>query len=415
MVISDPRDLTDRLAAVPGAAVALAAIEAGDEDVYLVGGAVRDLVLGGWPADLDLVVVGDVRPLATRLAAGEGPVRVHGRFGTATVRGPADMRFDLATARAERYPHPGALPEVSPAPIAEDLERRDFTANTLALGLSGPDSGQLLGVPGAVQDIAARRLRILHERSFHDDPTRLLRLARYAGRLGFAVERGTAERAGEAVAAGAPATVSGARLGAELALLAGERDPVAGFETMRALGIDSAIAPGFGIDDPGAVRRALVAGAASPADAAHVVLAAALLGVAEPQRRALLDRLGLDRFLRREVLAAAAHAPDLARRVPQDGPPSRLLAALPPDEPTTIALAAGLGPAGVADAIERWFAEYSPVRLEIDGGDLLAAGVERGPAVSVGLRAALGARLDGTAPTREQQLAVALRAIRDAG
>jgi hypothetical protein len=146
-----------------------------------------------------------------------------------------------------------------------------------------------------------------------------------------------------------------------------------------------------------------------------VVLAAALLGVPASDRRALLDRLGLDRHTRREVLAAAADAPGLARRVPEDGPPSRLVDALPVDQPATIALAAGLGSPRVATLLARWFAEYSRVGLEIDGGDLISAGVQRGPAISEGLRAALGARLDGTAPTRDQQLAVALGAARGDG
>jgi hypothetical protein len=146
-----------------------------------------------------------------------------------------------------------------------------------------------------------------------------------------------------------------------------------------------------------------------------VVLAAALLGVAESERRPLLDRLGFDGYTRREVLAAAAGAPALARRVPTDGPPSRLLQALPPDQPATIALAAGLGSPPVAAVLARWFAEYSPVRLEIDGSDLITAGVPAGPAISAGLRAAHGARLDGAALSREQQLAVAVAAARDGG
>jgi tRNA nucleotidyltransferase (CCA-adding enzyme) len=419
VALSDPRKLTQRMAALPGAAHALDAIGSGTETVYLVGGAVRDLVRGEAPADLDLVVVGDPSPLAERLAADEMPVRAHGRFGTATVGGPQGVRYDLASARTETYRRPGALPDVAPAGIREDLMRRDFTANALALGLSGPEAGQLLAVPGGIEDTEQGLLRVLHEQSFQDDPTRLLRLARYAGRLGFTVEPWTANLAREAAAAGAPTTVSGARLGTELQLLATEAEPVSGFEAMRALGIDAAIAPGFGLDDSSAVRRALAVLAArddeAGADGAHVVLAAALLGVPEAQRRPLLDRLGFDRHTRREVLAAAADAPDLARRVPTDGPPSLLVQSLPAHQPVTIALAAGLGSPRVAAALERWFAEYARIRLDVDGSDLLSAGVRRGPAVSAGLRAALGARLDGTAPTREQQLSVALEAARDDG
>jgi tRNA nucleotidyltransferase (CCA-adding enzyme) len=412
VVLSDPRELSRRLAALPGAAHALQAIGDAGQEVYLVGGAVRDLALGAAPLDLDLVVAGDVRALASRLAAaGERP-RVHRRFGTATVRGPEGVRYDLAAARAETYAAPGALPEVTPAGIRDDLARRDFTVNAVALGLSGPDAGRLLAVARGVEDLEARRLRVLHERSFLDDPTRLLRVARYAGRLGFAVEPGTARLAREAIGAGALATVSGGRIGAELWLLAADRDPVAGFEVMRELGLDAALAPGFGLRDPGVARRALAAAARSPADPARVVLAAALLDVPEPERRPLLERLALDRRARGDVLAAAAEAPALARRVPADGPPSRLLDALPAGRPVTVALASGLGSPPVAAALTRWLCEDAQVRLEIDGDDLIGAGVRRGPAVSRGLRAALGARLDGIAPTRERQLAVALDAAR---
>jgi tRNA nucleotidyltransferase (CCA-adding enzyme) len=417
MVVSDPRELAGRIASLPGGAHALAAIAAGPEEVYLVGGAVRDLALGGAPGDIDLVVVGDAGPLTARLAAGEGAIRAHGRFGTATVQGAQGARYDVAATRTETYPRPGALPVVAPAGIREDLTRRDFTVNALALGLSGPDSGRLLMVPGGGADLQRGQLRVLHDASFRDDPTRLLRLARYSGRLGFAVEPWTTGLAREAVAGGALETVTGSRLGAELQLLAGEADPVAGFEVMRELGIGAAIARGFGIDDPEAVRRALAVNPwdGPPVDKANVVLAAALLGVAEPDRRPLLDRLGFDGYTRRETLAAAAGAPGLARRVPTDGPPSALVDALPVDQPATIALAAGLGSSQVSAALARWFAEYSLVRLEIDGDDLIDAGVDRGPAISVGLRAAHGALLDGAASTREQQLAVALGAARGGG
>jgi len=416
---TDPRELADRLRTLPGAGEALAAIDAGGEEVYLVGGAVRDLALGEAPADLDLVVVGDVRPLAERLAsdAPERRVRAYGRFGTATVHAAGGLRYDLAAARAETYPRPGALPRVRPAGIGDDLARRDFTVAALALGLSGPDTGRLLSVPHALEDLESRRLRVLHERSFIDDPTRLLRLARYAGRLGFAIEPDSERLARQAVADGALTSVSGARLGAELRLLAAEADPAGGFAVLRALGIDAAIAAGFGIADPDVLRRARAAlpEAGPSADLAHVALGAALLRVPEAERRPLLERLGIDSHTRREALHAAADAPELARRAPSDGPPSRLLEALPVDRPASVALAAGLASPQAAATLSRWLTEHARVRLEIDGGDIVDAGVPPGPAVSAGLRAALGARLDGLAPTREAQLEVALRAAREAG
>ncbi|MGA8333808.1 MAG: hypothetical protein WB761_03625, partial [Solirubrobacteraceae bacterium] len=185
------RPLISRLPAAPAA--------------YLVGGAVRDLLLGGTPFDLDLVVDGDTAPLAAALG---GEVREHDRFGTATVVLDG-FTYDIARARRETYDHPGALPDVEPAPLAEDLRRRDFTVNAIAIPLAGERAGELTAVPGALEDLEARRLRGLHDGSFIDDPTRLFRLVRYASRLGFEIEPHTRALAEGAIAAGAPDTVSG--------------------------------------------------------------------------------------------------------------------------------------------------------------------------------------------------------------
>src|SRR5919202_1011633 len=135
-----------------------------------------------------------------------GRVTVHDRFGTATVEAD-EATFDLASARRERYPEPGMLPEVElGATLAEDLARRDFTVNAIALHLA---DGELTFHPGAREDLDARRLRVLHDASFRDDPTRLLRLARYAARLGFEVEPHTDALVAAAIAAGALETVTG--------------------------------------------------------------------------------------------------------------------------------------------------------------------------------------------------------------
>src|SRR5829696_7958712 len=214
--MGSPDELLRRLRSLPAAAPLLAVL--GDEPgVHVVGGAVRDLLLGGAPVDLDVVVEGDAIALAGRLAAGLGEdaeLHEHDRFGTATVRA-GGHAYDLAGARAETYARPGALPDVRPGTLEEDLLRRDFTVNAIAVGLDG----RLVAAPGALDDLAARQLRVLHDASFVDDPTRLLRLVRYATRLGFGVDAGTSALASAAVARGALATVTPARLGSELRLL----------------------------------------------------------------------------------------------------------------------------------------------------------------------------------------------------
>lgn len=158
--------------------------------VYLVGGAVRDELLGRTPNEYDFVVEGDAIAVARRAAERlQGELTTHERFGTATVR-TGEGSFDLTSARTETYAHPGALPTVTlGASIEQDLARRDFTINAIARGLDGRE----VAFPGAHEDLRAGVLRVLHARSFVDDPTRMLRLIRYATRFGFQADPATAE------------------------------------------------------------------------------------------------------------------------------------------------------------------------------------------------------------------------------
>src|SRR5919106_1383939 len=256
-------DVTDRLGSPP----AVAALD-GEDAVYVVGGAVRDVLLGLTPHELDFVVEGDAVAVARRAAARTGgDVVVHDRFGTATVTAP-EATFDLAGARRERYERPGALPEVElGATLREDLERRDFTVNAIALHLT---DGELTWLLGAEEDLRAGRLRVLHEGSFRDDPTRLLRLARYSARLGFEPEERTDRLAAEAIAGGALATVTGSRLGAELRLLLREPQPAA-LLALERNGLGRALLERFSID-PELVERAI---ALTPADARAYLVALA--------------------------------------------------------------------------------------------------------------------------------------------
>lgn len=402
-------DLLRRFAELPQARPLLARLDDAD-GVYLVGGAVRDLLLGCDPLDLDLVVDGELEPIAALLGT---PARVHDRFATRTIRLDG-VSFDLARARQETYAHPGALPTVAPAGIEEDLLRRDFTVNALALGLAGSSRGRLEEVRHARDDVEARRLRVLHDQSFIDDPTRLVRLARYAGRLGFTIDHRTQALAREAVAAGAPATVSGSRLGAELRLLAEQANPVAGLAILHELGVDDALAPGFGI--PGEARAQLTRRALAllPADGApaDLVLAVAGLDVPATELAGLLDRLAFTAGRRHRIVTTATGAHGLAERLRAARVPSQIAAAVGPGPPELVALAGALGAETPA---RRWLDELRYVRLEIDGGDLLAAGLEPGPGVGRGLAAARAAKLDGRANGRDAELAEALRVARGQG
>jgi len=392
-------DLVERLTRLPCGRRLLAAA-AGHDGVHLVGGAVRDLLLGREPRELDVVVEGDVAPIARRLGAG---ATIHERFGTATVEA-GGCRFDLASARAESYARPGALPDIRPAGIDEDLRRRDVTVNALALDLRG---GALRVVEHAREDLAAGRLRVLHDASFGDDPTRLWRIARYAARLGFELEERTAALAAAAVATDALATVSGVRIGNELRLALAEPDPMAALEAAAGLGlapwltVDRELAgAALGLLPPGEGRADLVVLAASltlPAGDADMLLAELGFSAAE-----------------RAVVRACARAPELAAAMIDDAPrPSalaRLLRGLPVE---AVALAGAQGAGGPS---RRWLEDLRHVALAISGDDLLAAGVPRGPEIGLRLAAALDLRLDGElAGGRDAELAAALQAPPAAG
>jgi tRNA nucleotidyltransferase (CCA-adding enzyme) len=343
--------------------------ELASEPVYLVGGAVRDLLLDQGRADIDLVVEGDATSLASRLGA---DVVSHERFATAKVELDGH-RVDIASARSESYPHPGALPAVEPAATLEaDLSRRDFTINAMAVPLEEP---VLVDPHGGQADLAAGLLRVLHPRSFVDDPTRALRAARYAARFGFELESGTARLLGAADLG----TVSADRREAELLRLAGETEAARAFALLAEWGLVELREGG-----------------------ADLAVAVAELLESDPWSE-LVPR---DRALLRAALGPPGGEGVLARATPER--PSDAVALVSGRNPIELVLARALG----AEWLDRYLAEWRNVTLEIDGEDLIAAGVHQGPAVGRGLGEALRRKLDGEIAGRDQELAIALEAAR---
>ncbi len=338
-----------------------------EERVYLVGGVVRDLLLGHERADVDLVVEGDAVALARRMAES---VTVHERFGTATVRVDGSA-VDLASARAESYPRPGALPDVRPGTLAEDLARRDFTINAMAMPLAG--EARLIDPHDGVRDLAGGIIRVLHPASFEDDPTRALRAARYAARLELSLDPATATLLSEADLE----TVSSERVEAELRRIASEDDPLGGLELADAWGL---LAIGAG--------------------ALELVGAVSELLRVSPWRQITTLGDALIAVMRGRVERARA----LASQRPEGA--AQAVAAARGHTGVELALARGLGAAW----LDRYVSEWRAVRLEISGTDLLRAGVPEGPAVGRGLGAALRAKLDGETRGREDELEVALEA-----
>lgn len=404
-----PGDIRERVRRVPGMERLLPTLE-GLPPAYLVGGAVRDLVRGEDPKDVDIAVEDDARSAARAVAERLGSdAREYERFGTATVETP-DSTYNFATTRQESYDEPGALPRVTPASLAEDLGRRDFAINAMAVGLSGDDLGHLYDPFGGVADMDAGLVRVLHERSFLDDPTRLLRALRYATRLGFTLDPETERLAREAVAADALSTVSGARIRDELMDLLRELDAPSGIERMRDLEIHSALHPDLE-PDPDLVASAALGAVAIGADRGIAALAALIEDAPEK-----LDLWLGDLHLLAEERDAAARAarvgPRIAMTLREREHSASELRALLGNEPLE-ALALALALRAPSEPILRWISDLRPVRLEISGADLLAAGVPEGPALGRALDETLNRKLDGLVTGRDVELETALLLARE--
>lgn len=204
--------------------------------VYLVGGFVRDLMLGVKNLDLDIVVEGDGIIFAEDFAARLNSRLIrHKRFGTATIICGPHLKIDIATARKEIYLKPAALPTVEFGALKDDLKRRDFTINAMAVNLNQPDFGCLIDFFKGKADLDNKRIRILHEISFIDDPTRILRAVRFEKRYGFKIEPLTLRCLKEAVKGGMLQMVQPQRLRDELIMILKESHPVIQIERLQKL------------------------------------------------------------------------------------------------------------------------------------------------------------------------------------
>jgi tRNA nucleotidyltransferase (CCA-adding enzyme) len=364
----DPVQLPERVEALPG----IGALREVAERVpaYLVGGAVRDLLLGLEGGDLDVAIEGDADALAD-LPGFE--LEREGLFLTGRLH-TDDVRVDVAQARAEAYPRPGALPEVRPATISEDLARRDFTINAMAFPLAA--DGELLDPHGGLEDLRSELLRVLHPRSFVDDPTRALRAARYAARFGLELEPETDRLLRESDLT----VVSDDRVQNELRRAAAEPDPALAVQLI----LDWGVMPSLDPDAPARVAEVARIAETEPWDRWVDRELAVMLAIVRP-----LPQI-------RELASAAPERPSEAVRLAQRWDPAQLLVARALD----------------AEWLDRYAAEWRRVRLEITGDDLLEAGVPEGPAIGRGLEAALSGKLDGELSGREEELGIALAAAR---
>lgn len=341
------------------------------------------------------------------------------RFGTAHLRLPAQSpeapgRVDVATARRETYVHAGALPAVEWAGIKEDLYRRDFTINAMAIRLEPQGPGALIDCFGGGADLAAGLIRILHPLSFVEDPTRMLRAVRFAQRYGFRLETGTREAARSAAAQGCLDRVSMDRLRNELLLILREPRSGGALALLRDLGVLARVLPGVPLLpatqsqlDSVDLLEARAPGLAEAAAQWVTKLMLLLHTLPVPQRKALIARLKLRRAPAQALTRALAAWPAALAVLKSPGvTPAQVVEALAGWSPEGLLFLYLLG---AGEPVTRYWQDWRHVRLAITGADLIRAGVTAGPVVGRALARVLADRLDGAAPDRASQLALALR------
>jgi tRNA nucleotidyltransferase (CCA-adding enzyme) len=397
------RDALDQVAALAAAHGARA---------FLAGGVVRDLWRGetGGARDLDVVIEGDGPGVARALAdALGGSLLEHDRFLTASVESERVGRIDVVTARTERYERPGALPRVLPASIDQDLRRRDFGVNAMAVELASGAFG-LLDPLGGVADLERRRLRILHPLSFVEDPTRMLRAARYAARLGLRADPWTRRCLAFALKLAPYPALSAARIAGELERLLAEPSASAALAVAVRAGVFKFAdarwrATRATLDAVGALD-ATVRWAAAHRVAAPLTVAAIVLALEQPPDVAttLVPRLGLSGEPLLHVQRALAGAPRVADRVRRAARASETAAALRGEDGATLVVLRLAGDAATRERVDWFVREGRAVGSALHGDEVIGLGVPRGPAVSNVLRALRDARLDGRIVDREAEI-----------
>jgi tRNA nucleotidyltransferase (CCA-adding enzyme) len=404
-------DALDRLAEVFRA---LQAVSEHADGVYLVGGTVRDILLGERGFDVDIAVEGDAIAVASALADElGGRVRPHEKFGTAVVVYGEEERVDVVTARTEFYASPAALPTVEHASIREDLFRRDFTVNAMAVSLKGADFGRLVDPFGGRADLERGAIRVLHNLSFIDDPTRIFRAIRYESRYGFRMEPHTERLARACIDLGLVGDLSTARLRDELVALLSEGGARRSILRLAELGADKAIHPHLAADDEAValLERLLALRDEYALDVPGWRLALAVLARSMPPEEIYgwASRLKLRRRDAEAIAAAATVAPKLVERLASDGlAPAEVVALAEPYAPDAPLLALALAD---PPALRDYFGRLQRVRLEIGGADLAALGLGESPRVGEILGELRRRKLNGELAGREAELAAARELI----
>jgi tRNA nucleotidyltransferase (CCA-adding enzyme) len=392
--------------------------------VYAVGGFVRDLLLGVRNEDLDLTVEGDGVAFARLLAAETaGICKGPSEFRTAMVIARDGHKIDIVTARRETYKHPAALPTVEPGTIRDDLFRRDFSINTMAFALNGPEPFVLRDWYGGSADLAEGVIRVLHNRSFRDDPTRMFRAIRLEQRFGFILHRHTLRLLQRAVDKRWIELLSGARLWRELRLMLEGESPVACLRRLDELGLLSHIDADLGLSQDRLellkrVAEARVKLAETHADvlgrAWPVYFASLVHGFEAHVIRRISARLVLSPRMTQELIDGLTTAGRACDRLSQEGHlrPSQVVAALRTLPLEMLPLLLALCPGGeVHQHVQHYLAAWRHIRPDLTGDDLKRLGVPQGPHIGQLLSRLLAARLDGEATSKDAEEALVRSAL----
>ena len=391
--------------------------------IYVVGGFVRDFLLGVKNLDVDLVIEGSAIGFA-RYAADKmnAALVIHKRFGTATliIKKPIKgikFKIDIASARTETYKHPAALPSVRFSSIREDLYRRDFTINAMAVSMDKSNFGELIDFFGGRRDLKQGLIKVLHDRSFIDDPTRIFRAVRFAERYNFKIDRRATSLIKNAVKEEMFEKVSGERLRDEIVSLLKEKEPLKAIKRMRGLHELRFISPKIKFDSSSEKICRNVEGLYRQYK--KYFLKKRVIDLWLVYFTALIDKLSLkeslkvcDRFVMRrssrlriisckrfeKKVVAILCAGKLIK-------PSRLYKLLEPlSYEALIFLMAKCGKGLVKKRVRDFLCEYNGVRLKIRGSDLKKLGMRPGPDFTRILKKTLYAKIDGKLKTKKDEL-----------
>jgi tRNA nucleotidyltransferase (CCA-adding enzyme) len=376
------------------------------ESVYVVGGVVRDLILGREPVDADISVVGDAGAFSGALAGRLGAARpTESEFLTFKITlgntSEGAISIDVVTARAETYPEPAALPDVVPSSIKDDLERRDFTVNSMGISLSDSDWGNLVDPMNGLGDIMRKRIRVLHDASFTDDPTRLFRAVRYAVRLDFSIDSTTKSLIDDSL--GKVDRLSGARLRNEFELMLGEPKRVEILHEAEDLGLLAAISPGLRIGS-----RSLEVMESGASTRFEDLLALSTFGLTQDEAEQVAKRFDGPEMWTKTIrgnpeladLVAVLDRSDIRR-----SEVAEILDSVPLQSIRAY-IAAG-PPLPRRDRMIEYIDKIRFERPEITGDDLIAAGIEEGPVIGQLIDIVRRARLDGQVKTKQEELDLA--------